>query len=169
MPVSFRRIAGALAFAVFFLRVLAPEVGHACDSLEGRQAMTAVADASDSPAATHQAMEPGDAARTDAPEHGVHHGSHTVEVVPDLAHHGHAAVATSGGAEPASPAPHDAPCDCSDWCCCLPTLTSPPLPVVAAVTVTIGAADAPAAWPRAATPVARADRLLPFATAPPRA
>jgi hypothetical protein len=167
MSVSFRRIAGALALAVFFLRVLAPEVGHACDSMESRHSTTAMA-ASESPSATHHAIDRGDVASTGTSDHGANHGQHAAAEVPGHVHHVQEAVATSGGEEPVSPGHHDVPCDCSDWCCCVPTLTSPPLPVVATVTVTLAEASAPTTWTAAATPVAGVERLLPFATAPPR-
>lgn len=157
MSGSNRRLVSALALMLFSLRVLAPEVGHACGAMPDH------ACPADEPSAGHAPAEHAPA------EHGTAH--HGAAVAADAGDHHHAVPAASktitGTVSPGpsaphdSPhdAPHDAPCDCSDWCCCLPTLTSPPLPTVAVLVAAIVDRATPMPWPPTLVADHRADRL----------
>jgi hypothetical protein len=170
MSVLFRRVVSALALTVFSLRVLAPEVGHACGSMSDHTTAVASAPAGAVPTVADLGPSPHAPAADDPVHH--HHGAPpapetTVSVEPAaLSSHDGVHDGSNDGTHDGS---HDAPCDCSDWCCCLPTLTSPPRPVVASLRVTIVDGRAPTPWLSAVASAHRADRLLPFATAPPRA
>jgi hypothetical protein len=150
MPAMVRRLLSALMLAVFSLRVFAPEQGHACGAMAG------------------QATTVGD----DTGAHGGH--GHAVAEGLEAGHgggaHQHHVGPPDGtperGSEPTGPTP---PCDCSAWCCCLPSLLTPPQPVAVGVVATLGDRAVPSPWPATETVALRADRLLPFATAPPRA
>jgi hypothetical protein len=162
MSVLFRRVVSALALTVFSLRVLAPEVGHACGSMSDHTTAVASAPAGAAPIVADLGPSPHAPAADDPVHH--HHGAPpapetTVSVEPTA----------SSSHDESHDGSHDAPCDCSDWCCCLPTLTSPPRPVVASLRVTIVDGRTPTLWLSAVASAHRADRLLPFATAPPRA
>jgi hypothetical protein len=170
MSVLFRGVVSALALTVFSLRVLAPEVGHACGSMSDHTTAVASAPAGAVPIVADLGPSPHAPAADDPVHH--HHGAPpspetTVRVEPTaLSSHDGVHDGSNDGTHDGS---HDAPCDCSDWCCCLPTLTSPPRPVVASLRVTIVDGRAPTPWLSAVASAHRADRLLPFATAPPRA
>lgn len=164
---SFRRVLGALTLAVSLVRVVTPDAGHTCASAPETVAQTAV----------EQTERVGARSAEGTPAtHAAHaaHAAHATPTAPEAhsAHAAHGAAAHGAAAHDAVTPPSDsdesstAPCDCAAWCCCVPSLWSPPTAPVGVVAVVDGVSTALPRVPHV-VPATRAARLLPFATAPP--
>jgi hypothetical protein len=143
MSFTVRRLLGALALAVSLLRVVSPELGHQCDMQDSRAKL---------------------ASAEVAPNAHAGHGAHAAPA-PSI-HHEHGQGVEAAEPLPESPSPIDAPCNCAAWCCCLPSLVSPPAPSVGIV-ATVSAITQPITHTATTIPVVRQAHRLPFATAPP--